>query len=101
MKTTTHIWGLWDCEELLSVHLTHDAARDAKDEHLESCRCFTDDQDAISVGVQIRAIRFSADPVPVENPVQGTGAGHDEQTAISAERAQPKPPRGGGRHADR
>ncbi len=101
MKTATQIWGLWDCEELLSVHLTHDAAREARDEHLERCRCFTDDQDAISIAVQIRPIQLSADPVPVENPNQGTRSGHHEQTTTSRGTAQPSHQRRGGRHADR
>mgnify|MGYP000035244511 CR=1 FL=1 len=101
MKTITEAWGLWDCEELLSVHLTHDAGRDAKDEHLERCRCFADDQDAISIAVQLRVIRLSVDPMPVENPDQGTGAGHHEQTTIGPARAQPRHQRRGGRHADR
>lgn len=101
MKTITEVWGLWDCEELLSVHLTHDGALDARDEHLERCRCFADDQDAISIAVQIRAIPLHADPVPVESPDQGTTAGHHEQTTIGPARAQPRHPRGGGRDADR
>ena len=102
MKTATQIWGLWDCEELLSVHLTHDAAREARDEHLDRCRCFTDDHDAISIAVQIRAIRLAADPEPVENPDQGGArSGHHEQTAISQGGAQPKHQQGGGRHAAR
>lgn len=101
MKTVTEVWGLWDCEELLSVHLTHGDAVDARDEHLERCRCFVDDQDAISIAVQLRVIRLSADPVPVENPDQGTGAGHHEQTTIGPGRAQSRHRRRGGRHADR
>lgn len=87
MKTVPQIWGLWDCQELLSVHLTHDAAREARDEHLERCRCFTDDQDAIRVAVPLRAIRLSAHPAPVENPNHGTGAGHHEQTTIGGKGA--------------
>lgn len=101
MKTTTQIWGLWDCEELLSVHLTHDAAREAREEHLERCRCFTDDQDAISIAVQIRAIRLTADPVPVENANQGISSGHHEQTTPSQGAAQPRHQWRGGRHASR
>lgn len=101
MKTAKQVWGLWDCEELLSVHLTHDAAREARDEHLERCRCFADDQDAIRVAVQLRFIRLSADPMPVENPDQCTGAGHHDQTTIGAETEQAEHPRRGGRHADR
>jgi hypothetical protein len=101
MKTATQIWGLWDCEELLSVHLTHNAAREARDEHLERCRCFTADQDAISIAVQIRPIQFSVDPAPVENPNQGTRSGHHEQTTTRPAIGQPRPQRRGGRHADR
>ena len=100
MKTATQIWGLWDCEELLSVHLTHDDAREARDEHLERCRCFTDDQDAISIAVQIRDIRLSADRVPVENPNQGPRSGHHEQTTTSRGTARPRHQKGG-RHVDR
>lgn len=101
MKTATQIWGLWDCEELLSIHLTHDAARDARDEHLERCRCFTDDQGVISIAVQLRVIRLSADPMPVENPDQGIGAGHHEQMTIGPGAVQSRHQRRGGRHADR
>jgi len=101
MTPATQIWGLWDCEELLSVHLTHDDALDARDEHLERCWCFADDQGAISAAVEIRAIRLSADPMPVENPDQGTGAGHHEQTTIGPGSAQSRHHWGGGRHADR
>ena len=101
MTTIAQIWGLWDCEELLSVHLTRDSAREARDEHLERCRCFTDDQDAISIAVQIRPIRLSANPVPVENPNQGTRSGHHEQTTTSPAIGQPRPQRRGGRHANR
>lgn len=101
MKTATQIWGLWDCEELLSVHLTHDDAVDARDEHLERCRCFADDQDAISIAVQLRAIRLSADRVPGENPNQGTRSGHHEQTTTSRGTARPRHQRKGGRHVDR
>lgn len=101
MKTATQIWGLWDCEELLSVHLTRDSAREARDEHLERCRCFAGDQDAISIAVQIRAIRLAADRVPVENPSQDLGSGHHEQTTISPGTAQPTHQSGGGRHANR
>ena len=77
------------------------AARDAKDEHLERCRCFTDDQDAIRIAVQVRAIRLSADRVPVESPNQGTRSGHYAQTTISPRTAQPRDQRRGGRHANR
>lgn len=101
MKTATQIWGLWDCEELLSVHLTHNAAREARDEHLERCRCFTADQDAISIAVQIRPIRLSADPVPVENQNQATSSGHHEQTTTSRGTAQPRHQWRGGRDAHR
>lgn len=101
MKTATQIWGLWDCEELLSVHLTHDDALDARDEHRERCRCFADDQDAITAAVEIRSIRLLEEIVPVENPDQGAGAGHHEQTAITRGTEQPRHQTGGGRHASR
>lgn len=101
MKTATQIWGLWDCEELLSVHLTHDDALDAREEHLLGCRCFTDDQDAISAAVEIRAIRLPVEVGPVENPDQGTGAGHHDRTTIGPGGAQPRHQLRGGRHADR
>ncbi|HWJ65121.1 MAG TPA: hypothetical protein VNT31_00445 [Nocardioides sp.] len=97
MKTATQIWGLWDCEELLSVHLTHDVAREARDEHLERCRCFTDDQDAISIAVQIRAIQLSVDPAPVENPNQHTRGGHHEQITTRPGSEQHRQLRRGGR----
>lgn len=101
MTTIAQIWGLWDCEELLSVHLTRDDALDARDEHLERCRCFADDQDAFSIAVQIRVIRLSADPVPVENQNRATSSGHHEQTATSPGTARPRHQWRGGRHADR
>ena len=101
MTTATQIWGLWDCEELLSVHLTHDDAFDARDEHLLGCRCFTDDQDVISIAIQIRAIRLPADPGPVENPDQDTRAGHHEQVISSPGTEHPRHQTGGGRHASR
>lgn len=101
MNTAPQIWGLWDCEELLSVHLNHDDVLDARDEHLERCRCFADDQDSISAAVEIRSIRLPTEIVRAENPDQGTGAGHHEQTAISPGTAQPRHQRGGGRYASR
>lgn len=101
MKTATEVWGLWDCEELLSVHLTRDDALDARDEHLERCRCFADDQDAICIAVQLRVIRLPTDPTSVENPDQGTRSGHHEQTTNSPGTVQSRHPRRRGRHADR
>lgn len=77
MKPTTQIWGLWDCQELLSVHLTLGDARDALDEHLANCRCFTDDQDTIWAAVDIRAIRLPADLAPVEDRNLPTNAAQD------------------------
>lgn len=102
MKVTTQIWGLWDCEELLSVHLTPRDALDARDEHLSRCRCFADDQDVISAAVEIRAIHLSGDPVlPVENRGPSTNADHHEDAVIGPEAETPSFPVGGPSHANR
>lgn len=101
MKVTTKIWGLWDCEELLSVHLTRDEARDARDEHLDRCRCYADDQDVIGAAVEIRAIRLSDEPVPVEDRNLSSCAGHDEDALIGPDAETPSFPVGGPMHADR
>ncbi|NYG59350.1 hypothetical protein BJ980_002273 [Nocardioides daedukensis] len=98
MTTALQVWGLWDCEELLSVHLTHADAIDARNEHLTRCRCFTDDQDAISVAVQIRSIRLPEEFAPVENPGQDTKTGHHGQVTSRPGTAQPRHHGGGGRH---
>lgn len=84
MTTATRIWGVWDCAELLSVHLTYDDALDARERHLNRCRCFTDDQDVIPAAVEIRGIDLPADGLPVENrnrpsPAPQDGAGHGHQ----------------------
>lgn len=101
MKSTTQIWGLWDCEELLSVHLTQDDARDAMNEHLGRCRCFADDQDVIGAAVEIRAIRLPADFAPVENRNLSSCAGHDRDAVIGPDAETPSLPVGGPSHADR
>jgi hypothetical protein len=101
MNVTTRIWGLWDCEELLSVHLTKDDARDARDEHLGRCRCFTDDQNVIGAAVEIRAIRLPGDPVPVENQDWSTKAGHHKDAVLRPDAETPSYPVAGPSHADR
>ena len=100
MKTVTQIWGLWDCEELLSVHLTHDDALDARDEHLTRCRCFADDEDVITAAVEIRSIHLPEEIAPVENPQRLPKTGHDEDTVPDRESDTPPCP-GRGPHADR
>lgn len=49
------IWELWDAEELVSVHLTEQDARDAREQHLDRYRYFPDDGDLLEVAVEIRA----------------------------------------------
>ncbi len=99
MKPTRQIWGLWDCEELLSVHLTQTEARDALDGHLSSCRCFADDQDLICAAVEIRAIRLPADPAPVKNQYLSVTAVQDD-AVLGDEQDSPKTPVEGPSHAD-
>jgi hypothetical protein len=99
MKPTMQIWGLWDCEELLSVHLTQTDARDALDEHLASCRCFADDQDIVCAAVEIRAIRLPADPAPVENRNLPASAVQDD-AALGREGESPRFPVQAPSHAD-
>lgn len=99
MKPTTQIWGLWDCEELLSVHLTQTDARGALDEHLSSCRCFADDQDLICGAIEIRAIRLPADPAPMENQNLSVTAVQDD-AALGREGDSPRIPVEGPSHAD-
>lgn len=76
MRTPT-IWGLWDCGELISVHLTHSDALDALAEHLERCRCFTEDLDLIRAAVEIHALPASGDSRPVDNPIAPSTGPHD------------------------
>lgn len=63
----SQIWGLWDCHELLSVHLTRADAHDARDEHIAACRCFTDDRELIRSAVEVRCMSVLDDRAPVEN----------------------------------
>lgn len=101
MKVTTEIWGLWDCEELLSVHLTPHDALDARDEHLSRCRCFAADEDVIGAAVEIRSIPLPEEPAPVENQDRSTKAGHDNHAVIGPDAEAPSFPVGGLNHADR
>ncbi|MGK2879240.1 MAG: hypothetical protein ACSLE6_00090 [Mycobacterium sp.] len=96
MKTATRIWGVWDCTELLSVHVTHDDALDAREHHLNRCRCYTDDQDVIPAAVEIRAIDLPAYGVPVESrnrplpaPQDGADHGHDARRRARTGREYP------------
>ena len=100
MKSTTQIWGLCDCEELLSVHLTQDDARDARDEHLGRCRCFADDQDVIGAAVEIRAIRLSDETVPVKNQNLSRCAGQNRDAVLGCENPAPAYPMEGPANAD-
>lgn len=100
MNVTTKIWGLWDCDELLSVHLAQADALDARDEHLSRCRCFADDQDVISAAVEIRAIHLHDAPVPVENQGRSTRTGHHKDAVIGPDAERPSFPVGGRSHAD-
>ena len=99
MKPTMQIWGLWDCEELLSVHLTQIEARDALEGHLSICRCFADDQDLICAAVEIRAIRLPAGPTSVENRNLSTTAVQDD-AAFGREGESPTIPVEGSSRAD-
>jgi hypothetical protein len=101
MNVTRQIWGLWDCEELLSVHLTPHDALDARDEHLSRCRCFADDQDVMSAAVEIRAIHLPGDRAPVANQDRSTKAGHHKDAVIHLDAEPPSFPVRGPRRADR
>ena len=48
MNTSIEVWGLWDADELISVHLTGQDATDAREQHLDRYRAFHDEQDAIA-----------------------------------------------------
>lgn len=96
----SQIWGLWDCHELLSVHLTRADAHDARDEHLAACRCFTDDHEVISAAVEIRCMSVPDDRAPVENQKRPTVAVQDG-TQVCHDRAIRGPSRRGGSSAHR
>lgn len=53
MNTSIEVWGLWDADELISVHLNDQDARDAREQHLDRYRAFHDEQDAIVTAVEI------------------------------------------------
>lgn len=77
MTTATRIWGVWDCTELLSLHLTREDALDAREHHLNRCRCFTDDQDVLPAAVEIRCMSVLDDRESVENQSPPTVAVQD------------------------
>ena len=62
MKQDDEVWGLWDADELVSVHPTDRAARDAREQHLERCLAFPADRDIISAVVEIRRTRLLDQP---------------------------------------
>lgn len=62
MKHYDEVWGLWDADELVSVHLTDQAARDAREQHLERYLAFPADRDIISAAVEIRRTRLVDQP---------------------------------------
>jgi len=67
--TTVHeVWGLWDADELVSVHLTDQDARDAREQHLDRYRAFRVDQDLIAAAVEIRRTRLFDQPPPLVSP---------------------------------
>ncbi|UAL29882.1 hypothetical protein K8W59_19530 [Nocardioides rotundus] len=68
MKHNDEAWGLWDADELVSVHLTDQAARDAREQHLERYRSFLADRDIISAVVEIRRTRLVDQPPPLVSP---------------------------------
>ncbi len=64
MKHNNEVWGLWDAEELVSVHLTDQDARDAREQHLDRYQTFRADQDLIAAAVEIRRTRLIDEPPP-------------------------------------
>lgn len=62
MKHYDEVWGLWDADELVSVHLTDQAARDAREQHLERYLAFPADLDIIAAVVEIRRTRLVDQP---------------------------------------
>lgn len=62
MKHYDEVWGLWDADELVSVHLTDQAARDAREQHLERYLVFRVDHDVIAEAVEIRRTRLVDQP---------------------------------------
>lgn len=70
MNARTEVWGLWDADELVSVHLTGQDARDARERHLHRYREFLVEQDVIVAAVEVRRTHLidpgsTDDPVPV------------------------------------
>ncbi|UAL29907.1 hypothetical protein K8W59_19655 [Nocardioides rotundus] len=68
MKHCDEVWGLWDADELVSVHLTDQAARDAREQHLERYLAFPAERDIISAVVEIRRTRLVDQPPPLVSP---------------------------------
>lgn len=68
MNTAYEVWGLWDAEELVSVHLTSTDARDARERHLAGYRDFRVEQDIIAAAVKIRRTRLVDQPSPLAVP---------------------------------
>lgn len=62
MKHYDEVWGLWDADELVSVHLTDQAARDAREQHLERYLAFPADRDIIAAVVEIRRTQLVDQP---------------------------------------
>lgn len=68
MNTRTEVWGLWDADELVSVHLTGQDARDAREQHLDRYRVFRAEQGVIVAVVEIRRTHL-IDQGSLEDPV--------------------------------
>lgn len=68
MKTVYEVWSLRDADELISVHLTAQDARDAREQHLERYRSFVADRDIISALGEISRTRLVDQPPPLIGP---------------------------------
>lgn len=68
MTTVYEVWSLWDADELVSVHLIDQDARDAREQHLERYLAFGSDGDVIAAAIEIRRTRLLDQPPQLASP---------------------------------
>jgi len=78
------VWALWDAEELVSLHLAEQDARDAREQHLDRYRDFPGDGDLVQAAVEIRTTSLSV------GRHADHGGSHQQLAAPGLERVPPR-----------
>lgn len=78
------VWEPWDAEELVSVHLSEQDARDAREQHLDRYRDFLDDGDLVEAAVEIRTASLSV------GRLADHGGPRPQPAALARERVPPR-----------